>query len=61
MPPPAEAFFGTATGDHRLGGDQQARNRRRGVFWIAVRTTLVGSMMPFLSMSTYSPDCASKP
>ena len=27
----------------------------------AARTTLVGSMMPFAIMLTYSPDCASKP
>ena len=30
-------------------------------FWIAVRTTLVGSMMPLLTRLTYSPVCESKP
>ena len=29
--------------------------------WSAGRTTLVGSMMPLVSMLTYSPFCASKP
>ena len=46
-------------GDHRLGGDEQARDRGRVLQ--RLRTTLVGSMMPFLTMSTYSPFWASKP
>ena len=30
-------------------------------FWIATRTTLVGSMMPLVTRLPYSPVCESKP
>src|SRR5262245_51019560 len=58
MPPPggmagpAEAFFGTSA---TIASVVISSAATEAAFWIAVRTTLVGSMMPFLTRSTYSP------
>src|ERR1700753_3531938 len=59
MPPPAgEAFFGSSA---TMASVVISSAATEAAFWIAARTTLVGSMMPFLTRSPYSPVCESKP
>ena len=62
MPPPPGiagfSFFGSSA-TLGLGGDEQAGDGCRALQCRAHH--LVGSMMPFDIMLTYSPDCASKP
>ena len=59
MPAPAPwFFFGTSA---TMASVVIKRAATEAAFWIAARTTLVGSMMPFEIRLTYSPDCESKP
>jgi hypothetical protein len=59
MPPaPPWFFFGTSATMASVVIRSAATD---AAFWIATRTTLVGSMMPFEIRLTYSPVCESKP
>ena len=63
MPPPGmagagEFFFGSSA---IIASVVMRSEATEAAFWIAARTTLVGSMMPFETMLTYSPVCESKP
>ena len=59
MPPPAPAFFfGTSA---TMASVVISSAATEAAFWIATRTTLVGSMMHLEIRLTYSPDCESKP
>ena len=58
-PPPAPAFFFGSSAT--MASVVIRRAATEAAFWIAARTTLVGSMMPFEIRLTYSPDCESKP
>src|ERR1700680_917464 len=58
MPPPPAFFFGSSA---TMASVVIRRAATEAAFWIAARTTLVGSMMPFLTRSPYSPVCESKP
>src|SRR5579871_3618780 len=60
MPPaPAPAFFfGTSA---TMASVVIRSAATEAAFWIATRTTLVGSMMPLEIRLTYSPVCESKP
>jgi hypothetical protein len=48
IPPPPEFFFGSSA---IMASVVIRRAATEAAFWIAARTTLVGSMMPFLTMS----------
>ena len=62
IPPPPRSmvgisfFFGSSA---TMASVVMSRPATEAAFCSAARTTLVGSMMPFLTMSTYSPLCAS--
>src|SRR5205823_14592351 len=60
MPPaPAPAFF---FGNSATMASVVIRSAAtEAAFWIATRTTLVGSMMPLVTRLPYSPVCESKP
>ena len=58
MPAAGAFFFGTSA---TIASVVIRSAATEAAFWIAVRTTLVGSMMPFLTRSAYSPVCESKP
>ena len=58
MPAPPWFFFGTSA---TMASVVIKRAAAEAAFWIATRTTLVGSMMPFEIRLTYSPVCESKP
>ena len=59
MPAPAPwFFFGTSA---TMASVVISSAATEAAFWIATRTTLVGSMMPLEIRLTYSPDCESKP
>src|SRR5262249_3175999 len=64
MPPPGgmagagDAFFGSSA---TIASVVISRPAIEAASCRAVRTTLVGSMMPFFTRSAYSPDWASKP
>src|SRR3979490_3570174 len=58
VPPPPAFFFGTSA---TMASVVIKRAATDAAFWIAARTTLVGSMMPLATRSTYSPVCASQP
>ena len=61
MPPPGGMagppafFFGTSA---TMASVVIKRAATEAAFWIAMRTTLVGSMMPLVTRLPYSPDCA---
>jgi hypothetical protein len=59
MPPPAGEFFCGSSATMASVVIRSAATE--AAFWIATRTTLVGSMMPLEIRSTYSPVCESKP
>src|SRR6202021_3768684 len=58
MPAPAAFFFGSSA---TMASVVISSAATEAAFWIAARTTLVGSMMPFEIRLTYSPVCESKP
>src|SRR6188508_3302640 len=58
IPPPPAFFFGSSA---IMASVVISSAATEAAFWIAARTTLVGSMMPFLTRSPYSPVCESKP
>src|SRR5437870_11274663 len=57
-PPPPAFFFGSSA---IMASVVIKRAATDAAFWIAARTTLVGSMMPLEIRLTYSPVCESKP
>ena len=57
-PPAPVFFFGTSATMASVVIRSAATD---AAFWIATRTTLVGSMMPLVTRLTYSPVCESKP
>ena len=58
MPPPPVFLFGTSATMASVVINSAATE---AAFWIATRTTLVGSMMPLDIRLTYSPVYESKP
>ena len=64
MPPPGGIagppafFFGTSA---TMASVVIRRPATEAAFWIAARTTLVGSMMPLVTRLPYAPVCESKP
>src|SRR5947208_3517889 len=55
---PADGFFGSSA---IMASVVIKRAATEAAFWIAARTTLVGSMMPLLTRLPYSPVWLSKP
>jgi hypothetical protein len=56
--PPPWFFFGSSA---IMASVVIRRAATDAAFWIAARTTFVGSMMPLVTRLPYSPVCESKP